>query len=399
VSSQEVTLVTSDGRRLFHIDDAFCESVGVSHANYETVKVFVASWLTLLSDSPLNSACGRKPRVVYTDFLRNMQRVGLLTLIQQFSALAHTLVSNARIYGTSSLIGEFIDGFLDTPVFKEYHRYFKTEDPSLLDYLYTFLTFGKKLPYEDVELEKVAFRNWLDLENRLSTWDYDSVDLAALKRILGKTLPPLSLDGFFPKFGPGSVSEKRVRGRIRKVDAFRYDPIINRFIYGGLLGHYGLGESLGLTPDRTVPNLANWSNVRKKASRLSRLRFVPKDLKTSRSICMESNVLQFFQQGVLDAMLTSISSTVLHSIVRLSDQSYNVSLAEFGSYSAEIDTIDLSSASDSVSMTLVKKVFPPTWQIAMRTTRSDYCILPNGRRHKLVKFAPMGSALCFLRNV
>jgi hypothetical protein len=31
----------------------------------------------------------------------------------------------------------------------------------------------------------------------------------------------------------------------------------------------------------------------------------------------------------------------------------------------------------------------------MRATRSDKCILPNGRIHDLVKFAPMGSALCF----
>jgi hypothetical protein len=327
--------------------------------------------------------------------LEEIRTSGFKATVLRYSDLAHKLASSAFLYGTSSFNDEFIGAFKETPVFMEYHRYFKSEDPSLFQYLYTFLTFGKKLPYIDAEFEKTAFRGWLDLENELSTWSYEEVDLLILNRILKVLLPPLSLDGFYPKFGPKSVSERGVRTRIEKVEAFKYDPIIDHFILGGLLGHFGFGEDHGLTPARAIPNLPAWGKKEETSSRTARLRFVPKDLKTARSICMEPNVLMFFQQGVWDRIEDTLTRTPFKRWIRFRNQKYNKDLATFGSATGEIDTIDLSSASDSVTLTLVKRIFPPTWSIAMRATRSDKCVLPNGKTHRLTKFAPMGSALCF----
>jgi hypothetical protein len=395
VNAQEVDISTSDGLRRYVIDDDFCASSGVATANYETVKVFLCSWLSLLSDSPLDPENGPKPRKIYKRFLESIRTDGFKTVVLRYSDLAHKLASQAHLYGTSSFNDEFIDDFKTTPVFMEYYRYFRSEDPSLFQYLYTFLTFGKKLPYVDREFEKVAFRNWLDLENELSSWSYDECDISILNKILNVTLNPLTLDGFYPKFGPKAVSEKGILTRIEKVEAFKYDPIINRHILGGLLGHYGYGGDHGTSPARAIPKLPAWGKREVTSSRTARLRFVPKDLKTARSICMEPNVLMYFQQGVWDRMEQTLSKTVYKNWIRFRDQDYNSELATFGSYTGEIDTLDLSSASDCVSYTLVKGIFPRTWVIAMGATRSSRCFLPNGKEHKLVKFAPMGSALCF----
>ena len=393
--AQEVTIVTSDGPRRFIIDEDFCASSGVSVANRETVSVFICSWLALLSDSPLDSENGPKPKRLFSNLLKEIRTSGFKATVLRYSDLAHRLASQAYLYGTSSFNDEFIDDFKYSPIFREYHRFFKSEDPTLFQYLYTFLTFGKKVPYIDPDFESIAFRNWMDLENELSTWSYDEYDIKILSKILHTLLPPLSLDGFYPKFGPKAVSEKKVLTRIEKVEAFRFDPIIDRHIFGGSLGHYGYGEDHGLTPARAIPNLSAWGKREVTSSRTARLRFVPKDLKTARSICMEPNVLQFFQQGVWDRIETTLSRTQFSNWVRFRDQSYNQSLAVFGSETGEIDTIDLSSASDSVTLALIKGIFPRTWQIAMRATRSSECFLPDGKKHKLTKFAPMGSALCF----
>lgn len=395
MNAQEVDISTSDGRRRFTIDDDFCASSGVSTANRETVKVFLCSWLALLSDSPLDSEHGPKPKRLFSSFLKEIRTSGFKPTVLRYSDLAHRLASQAYLYGTSSFNDEFIDEFKDSPIFREYHQYYKSEDPSLFRYIYTFLTFGKKLPYIDPKFESTAFRGWLDLEEQLSTWSYDDNDLKILNRIMTSLLPPLSLDNFYPKFGPKAVSERGVHTRIDKVEAFQYDAVINRHILGGSLGHYGYGEDHGLTPARAIPNLSAWGKREVTSSRTARLRFVPKDLKTARSICMEPSVLQYFQQGIWDRIENTLIDTPFKWWIRFRDQSYNANLATFGSYTGEIDTIDLSSASDCVTLSLVKGIFPRTWQIAMRATRSSQCFLPNGKIHKLTKFAPMGSALCF----
>lgn len=387
--------MTSDGRHQFLIDDDFCALSGVSATNRETVKVFICSWLALLSDSPLESEIGPKPRRLFLNLLKEIRTCGFKPTILRYSDLAHRLATQAYLYGTSSFNDEFIDDFKDTPIFREYHRYFKSEDPSLFQYLYTFLTFGKKIPYTDTDFETIAFRDWLGLEEKLSTWSYDEYDIKVLNCILDSLLPSLSLDGFYPKFGPKAVSEKKVLTRIQKVEAFKFDPVISRHILGGSLGHYGYGEDHGLTPARAIPNLSAWGKTEVTSSRTARLRFVPKDLKVARSICMEPNVLQFFQQGIWDRIEDTLNRTPYSRWIRFRDQSYNQELATFGSATGEIDTIDLSSASDSVTLALIKGIFPRSWQIAMRATRSDKCFLPNGKIHSLTKFAPMGSALCF----
>jgi hypothetical protein len=60
-----------------------------------------------------------------------------------------------------------------------------------------------------------------------------------------------------------------------------------------------------------------------------------------------------------------------------------------------LDTIDLSSASDSVSWDLVSKIFPAKILKYLAGTRTRVVEAPNGEFISIKKYAPMGSALCF----
>lgn len=103
----------------------------------------------------------------------------------------------------------------------------------------------------------------------------------------------------------------------------------------------------------------------------------------------------YFQQAILREILRLLDSSLLSRFIDIRDQSKNRELALFGSYTSEIDTLDLSAASDSVSLDLVKGIFPKTWLLPMLATRSSEVYLPDGSIKTLLKFAPMGSALCF----
>lgn len=388
----EVHVRTSRGIRRFLIGDAFVASLSETEKrNKETVTLLVAGLLTLLADSPLGPD---KPPSLYSKFLRDLQREGVKATVIRFTNLAHTLVSQMRGHQAPS-IGAWIEGFRDTPVFKEYHHFYRTGNVKVVRWLYTFLSFGKKMEYVDPEFNSTAFRGWLDNEVRLGDLVLPQEITDSLREILRVVLPPFVIQDFRPRFGPGSVSERGIRQRLSKIENLRYDAVLDRFFFHGHLGKYGYGSESGLTAEKVLPLPELWDPARGISSRQSLLTFVPKNVKTARSICMEPNTLMFFQQGVMDQMVDYIGSSEFGKFIRLQDQSFNRRLSQLGSKTGKIDTLDLSSASDCLSYDLVKAVFPPSWQIAMRATRSTSVLLPDGTVRSLKKFAPMGSALCF----
>jgi hypothetical protein len=89
----------------------------------------------------------------------------------------------------------------------------------------------------------------------------------------------------------------------------------------------------------------------------SRVSFVPKTDTSSRMICVEPNLNMYFQLG-----LGSLLEERLRSIgIDLSTQpEVNREMARRGSYDNSLSTIDLSSASDSISLRMCKE-FLPAW--------------------------------------
>jgi hypothetical protein len=122
---------------------------------------------------------------------------------------------------------------------------------------------------------------------------------------------------------------------------------------------------------------------------------VPKTAAKARIIAMEPLHMQFAQQGILREFAREFSGSA--PFVNLRDQEPNQELARQGSVDGSVATIDLSEASDRVSLELVRSVFAhfPSLLGALEASRSLRAQLPDGTVMPLRKFASMGSATCF----
>jgi len=122
----------------------------------------------------------------------------------------------------------------------------------------------------------------------------------------------------------------------------------------------------------------------------SRLDFVPKSAKTDRSIAIEPTLNQMVQLGIGDYM----SDRLRQVGIDLRDQTHNQRLAREGSLTGALATLDLSSASDSVSRELVAHLLPVDWFLFLDTCRSG-TIEYESSVMRLQKFSSMGNGFTF----
>lgn len=126
----------------------------------------------------------------------------------------------------------------------------------------------------------------------------------------------------------------------------------------------------------------------------NKIAFVPKTAKTDRSIAVEPSLNTFVQMGV-DKFL---KSRLRRYGVDLQRQDLNSSLAKAGSAdhhdSNPFCTIDLSAASDSLSIQLCKLLLPPDWFEFLNALRSHH-YLNEGVETRYEKFCSMGNGFCF----
>jgi hypothetical protein len=355
--------------------------------NEDFLKYFVLSYTKLLCDSPLKDRCGDKPAHLYASFLRRLQGERLDIIIKRFSGYANVLLENEYSTGGDSSTRVFHEFMKDTPVFKEYLTWIRTGQPELLKFVLSFLLYGKKLEYEDPEFDTTAFRGWQQVEEKLRTLTLCTNDVDTLRNIIRVILPPLQVDHLLPKFGPGKVAERGVRDTYDKLHNLRGHP---RLEYAFGRERPGRSRDEGFSRRETVDTRG--VSVRDSA----RQKFVPKDITKSRTISMEPNTFMYFQQEVMRWMVNSMEKGLISRFVNLRDQSTSQMAAVHGSLYFSTDTIDLSSASDSVSVELVRRVFPPDYLFFMMATRSSRVELYDGSSIvDVYKFAPMGSAICF----
>lgn len=145
-------------------------------------------------------------------------------------------------------------------------------------------------------------------------------------------------------------------------------------------------------------DLTNGLTSRQPFSGCSKLISVPKSSVARRTITAEPMLYQFIQQGWNIALRDSITKcSVLSSCLALTDQSENQKLALLGSLNGKYATIDLSSASDLLSLDLVKLVFAskPDFLSSAIECRSARCNVGDANIIEMQKFAGMGNALTF----
>jgi len=121
----------------------------------------------------------------------------------------------------------------------------------------------------------------------------------------------------------------------------------------------------------------------------NRLSFVPKTAVIDRAICVEPRWNIYLQLGIGDL----ISKRLKRYGLDLEDQTRNQELARLA-HVFRLATIDLSSASDTVSKALVLHLLPDDWSDLLFKARSPICFYKGGR-YELEKISSMGNGFTF----
>lgn len=123
----------------------------------------------------------------------------------------------------------------------------------------------------------------------------------------------------------------------------------------------------------------------------NRISTVPKKTEIDRTIAMEPDMNMSLQLAVG----SFIRGRLRKVGIDLDDQTVNQELAKFGSTSNLLATIDLSSASDSISYHLVRDLLPYDWFALLDDLRSKRGTLPTGEIIHWQKFSSMGNGFTF----
>lgn len=121
-----------------------------------------------------------------------------------------------------------------------------------------------------------------------------------------------------------------------------------------------------------------------------RLDFVAKSAKTDRAIVVEPLLNTFVQQGIGLA----IADRLARHGQDIHDSTRNARLAREGSLTGALATLDLSSASDTISKELVKHLLPYDWWELMLHARTS-SVRYGDRLFELEKFSSMGNGFTF----
>lgn len=198
--------------------------------------------------------------------------------------------------------------------------------------------------------------------------------------------------GFVPHHGPGSVAffDKKVL-RTKRLQVWEKDLIVNPNLFICLCRRSGLP-----IPECFACSVDSYSGSARFCP--SKMMDVPKSWKKRRLIAIEDATRMYFAHGIQSGLYYAIHRhPVLKQIVNLHDSSANVDAARRGSLLCSDDTVDLSSASDSVGFEFCKKIFqvnPRLWRL-LRLARSKSFVVPGTGLVSNHIFATMGNAVCF----
>ena len=239
--------------------------------------------------------------------------------------------------------------------------------PDLLADSFSEYLYSEELSFAETSVQSAGSVEYRDMISRI-------------RGVLKPVIDHFNMDQPLTKHGPGAVSIPKVKSRVEKYQHMSYDSRIDYM----LLHEPSKERMVDYSPFPLCEQ-----------DRTSRVVFVPKTWKKLRGISAEPVGLQYFQQAVMSGIQRAIRKSDLSCIINLHDQDTSRRLALNGSSNGRLATIDLSSASDSVTLRLVKDIFGNSnlcrWLLATRSTHT----LLDTQCLEIFKFAPMGSACCF----
>jgi len=297
---------------------------------------------------------------------------------------------------------EFLRGFLES-VFHPISGTIR-HDPSI-DAIYavqqlTSLFSKIDLPCTEARRDK-AIDSYVIIERELKSRAADQWNFKQFTRIrtllfgdILSEVDQLIYDGeTTPRHGPGNTAE-----RLSSNQKYNHNLWTDRLeeyfpARENILPNYSFISDrriVHLTPEQELP---------------VRVITVPKTMKTPRIIAIEPVMMQFVQQGILEALVPRLERKYIRknvinpcwSMIGFSDQVPNQEMARQGSLDGSLATLDMSEASDRVSNQHVRALLcdHPHLAAGVEACRSRKADVPRHGVIRLSKFASMGSALCF----
>lgn len=211
------------------------------------------------------------------------------------------------------------------------------------------------------------------------------------------------LDQWFPKHGPGAVSDYGISGNKKYLSGNWHLRLEPYFPYFGTKMPIGLIDdafrgSENCSKSRGSKGAAEFVEIQQEYEPPVKVTTVPKTLKSPRIIAIEPCCNQFTQQAVAGLLIPELGKyRYTKGQILFKDQEVHRALALRSSKLRNYATLDLSSASDRVPNYLVKAMFGSSLLGELvQATRSSTAILPDSSEIiTLRKFASMGSSLCF----
>jgi hypothetical protein len=239
----------------------------------------------------------------------------------------------------------------------------------------------------DSETVEAFLANFIEIDRDIARLDLSPVTglIERARRIVGRILCNYDPFDIRPSHGGGATACRTANHE--KWHKLRYYPLLDdSFSYPDYFFYSSthLADELERLVDavESIPR--------------ARVVLVPKDSRGPRIISCEPAELMYIQQGIMRKLYDILESHPLtKGQLNFVDQGINRELAQVSSETGTHATIDLSDASDRVSLELVRRLFPENWFRALSACRSESTVLPNGEIVNLKKFAPMGSSCCF----
>lgn len=242
------------------------------------------------------------------------------------------------------------------------------------------------------ELVDECIDNFVDVDQNLVECDKITPDMAACINYASDFVTHI-----FRNFDPGDISPRPGPGQCstKVPHACRFEPQV---WYRKLHNAYPYYNYFYHNTDHLLARVRNYRQLQRKTRSVSRLTTVPKDSRGPRIICMEPPEFMWLQQGLARKLMKTLERHPLtRGHVNFHDQTINGNFALQSSLDGKYATLDMKEASDRISKNLVELLFDgvPRLRDALLALSTDDIELPDGRIIEKLKYAPMGSALCF----
>lgn len=250
-----------------------------------------------------------------------------------------------------------------------------------------FMFYKFNLPYPEATTARYVDEYFSDDESlSLSDSMLTNSTIFYAQEVLDEVLKDFSFSLCVPKNGPGSVANRkspweRFRPYTFYEELDRLRPYPDMYFYNDrhLFDSFDVYRDLEIAEDSVVQLIA-----------------VPKDSRGPRLISSEPSEKMTYQQFLKGILYPYIEThRITRGQVNFTDQTINGRLALEGSIEGVWATLDLSKASDLLSLELVDALFESTpiheFLMGARSTHVRY----RNRTHRLRKYGPMGNALTF----